>query len=71
VRSRENLVRELRNVGFVEVYLGEGAEKKLYPATCWGVRRPFWTPKRTSRRVFRLLVGPPGFEPGTPCTPSR
>ena len=43
-------------------------------------RRPFWTPvglqNRTSKRSavrnsLSYLVGPPGFEPGTSCTPSK
>src|SRR6185369_3060266 len=47
----------------------------------YGVRRrPFWTPIGRQRETFRTsrvrkslryLVGLPGFEPGTSCTPSK
>jgi hypothetical protein len=43
-------------------------------------RRSFWTPvglqtvvvmESRERKSLRTLVGPPGFEPGTSCTPSK
>ena len=43
-----------------------------------GVRvwTPHWTPERPRRgstvcKSLKALVGPPGFEPGTSCTPSK